>query len=374
MTSSVTPTINVFFWGIPFFGCRDIFKNSSAFLGKKGGAKLASYLRYLAQRFVTFVGVVFFAIFINFLIPRLMPGDPISIIIARLSFQGATYGSEELVEEYKKLFGLDKDVFTQFVCYIRELLRGNLGYSIMNFPTRVDELILKALPWTIGLLSVTTVLSWVIGSILGALAGWKGEKSKVWGYLAPVALLFQLMPYFMLAIILVYLFAYLIPIFPMSGAYSVGRIPTFSLDFILDVIKHSILPALSILISSLGWWFLSMRSMIIMIKGEDYILMAEAKGLPEKQILWGYAFRNALLPQVTGLALALGNIVGGALLTEIVFAYPGMGWLLYNAIVNLDYPVIQGVVLVIVLSVCFATFLIDVIYPLVDPRVRYGVE
>ena len=335
---------------------------------------MTSYLKYLLQRLLSFAGVVFIAILINFIIPRIMPGDPISSILMRLSFQGATYGTEELVEEYKKMFGLDKDIFTQFICYLRELLRGNLGYSILNFPTRVDELIARSLPWTIGLLSVTTILSWVLGSVIGAIAGWRGEKSKFWGYLAPIALVFQIVPYFMLAIILVYLFAYLVPVFPMSGAYSVGRIPTMSLEFVLDVIKHSILPALSILISSLGWWFLSMRSMIVMTKGEDYILMAEAKGLKEKEILWGYAFRNALLPQVTGLALALGNIVSGALLTEIVFAYPGVGWLLYNAIVNVDYPVIQGVVLMIVLSVCTATFIIDIIYPLIDPRVRYGVE
>jgi len=335
---------------------------------------LVSYLRYLAQRLLSFGGVVLVALLINFIIPRIMPGDPITTIIMRLSFQGAMYGTEELVEEYKRMFGLDKDWFTQFICYLRELLHGNLGYSIVNFPTKVSDMIAKALPWTIGLLSVTTVISWALGSVIGAIAGWKGEKSKFWGYLAPIALVFQIIPYFMLAIILVFLFAYLIQIFPMSGAYSVGRIPTMSLDFILDVIWHSILPALSIIISSLGWWFLSMRSMIIMTKGEDYILMAEAKGLPEREILWRYAFRNALLPQVTGLALALGNIVSGALLTEIVFAYPGMGWLLYNAIVNVDYPVIQGVVLIIVLSVCTATFIIDVIYPLIDPRVRYGVE
>lgn len=335
---------------------------------------MVSYLRYLAQRLLSFGGVVLVALLINFIIPRIMPGDPITTIIMRLSFQGAMYGTEELVEEYKRMFGLDKDWFTQFICYLRELLHGNLGYSIVNFPTKVSDMIAKALPWTIGLLSVTTVISWALGSVIGAIAGWKGEKSKFWGYLAPIALVFQIIPYFMLAIILVFLFAYLIQIFPMSGAYSVGRIPTMSLDFILDVIWHSILPALSIIISSLGWWFLSMRSMIIMTKGEDYILMAEAKGLPEREILWRYAFRNALLPQVTGLALALGNIVSGALLTEIVFAYPGMGWLLYNAIVNVDYPVIQGVVLIIVLSVCTATFIIDVIYPLIDPRVRYGVE
>ncbi|RLF22034.1 MAG: ABC transporter permease [Thermoprotei archaeon] len=332
------------------------------------------YVRYLLGRLATYAGVVFFAILINFIIPRMIPGDPIKMILGKLLLQGTKVGGEELVEAYKRMFGLEGDIWTQFVCYLRELLRGNLGYSIANFPATVMELIHMALPWTIGLLSVTVVLAWIIGSILGALAGWKGAESKVWGYVAPFALVFSIIPYYMFAVILVFLLAYLIPIFPMSGAYSIGMIPSLSWSFIVDVIRHSILPALSILITSLGWWFLSMRSLIIMIKGEDYILMAEAKGLKEKTILWSYAFRNAMLPQTTGLTLALGNIVGGALLTEIVFAYPGMGWLLYNAITSLDYPVIQGVVLIIILAVCTATFIIDMIYPFIDPRIRYGAE
>jgi peptide/nickel transport system permease protein len=179
-------------------------------------------------------------------------------------------------------------------------------------------------------------------------------------------------PYYILALIFVFLFAFHWPIFPLSGAYSVGLTPQLSLDFALDVLRHAVLPALSIVFVSLGWWFLSMRSLITSLKGEDYILQAEAKGLPGRRILWGYAFRNALLPQATGLALSLGHIVGGALITEVIFAYPGIGWLIYNAITGLDFPVIQGGVLLIIFSVASANFVIDIAYPLIDPRIRHA--
>jgi peptide/nickel transport system permease protein len=178
-------------------------------------------------------------------------------------------------------------------------------------------------------------------------------------------------PYYILAIILVFLFAFQWPIFPLSGAYSAGLSPKLSLDFALDVLRHAALPALSIILVSLGWWFLSMRSLITSLKGEDYILQAEAKGLSDRRILWSYAFRNALLPQATGLAISLGHIVGGALITEVIFAYPGLGWVIYNAITSIDFPVIQGGVLLIVLSVALANFVIDMVYPLIDPRIRY---
>ncbi|MCX8161844.1 MAG: ABC transporter permease [Candidatus Bathyarchaeota archaeon] len=212
--------------------------------------------------------------------------------------------------------------------------------------------------------------SWSIGSLLGAIAGWKGGKSKIGKAMGLMALVLSNIPYYLLAIIMVFLLAYLIPIFPPSGGYTAGRIPSLSLEFILDVIYHSILPALCIIISGMGWWFLSMRSLIVNIKSEDFIILAEAKGLPDTEIMRSYALRNSLLPQVTGLAMALGNIFSGALLTEIIFAYPGIGWKLYTAIVNLDYTVIQGAILFIVLSVSTATFIVDVIYPLIDPRVR----
>jgi peptide/nickel transport system permease protein len=200
--------------------------------------------------------------------------------------------------------------------------------------------------------------------------GWRGRKSRFFQALVPIALVLYTIPYYILAIILVFLFAFYWRIFPLSGAYSTGLAPEFSLDFALDVLRHGALPALSIILVSLGWWFLSMRSLITTLKGEDYILQAEAKGLSDRRILWGYAFRNALLPQATGLAISLGHIVGGALITEVIFAYPGIGWLIYNAIKGLDFPVIQGSVLLIIFSVALANFIIDITYPFIDPRIR----
>jgi peptide/nickel transport system permease protein len=322
------------------------------------------------QRVITYFSVVFAALMINFAIPRFIPGDPLTIIIGRLSYQGAKIGAEGLIEEYKRMFGLKGDMITQLISYLREVFKGNLGYSIMAFPTTVTELIMRSLPWTIGLLLTTTLVSWGVGTLIGAIAGWRGEESKLSKIFSPLALVLYTIPYWLLAMILIFMLAYTLALFPLSGGYSPWMTPSLSLDFILDLARHATLPALSIILSSLGWWFLSMRSMIIAMKGEDFMLLAEAKGLGEKRIMWKYAFRNALLPQVTALALAIGYIASGALLTEVIFAYPGIGWLLYTAIVNLDYPLIQGVTLIIILCVCTATFILDVIYPLVDPRIK----
>ena len=333
---------------------------------------MGSYLRYIAKRTVMFAIVVMVAIAIIFVIPRLMPGNPVMAIMARMASVGARIGYEDLVVEYNQRFGLDKDLLTQFVSYLRELLKGNLGYSIADFPERVDVMIARALPWTLGLLGFATVISWLLGTLIGALVGWRGEESKVGSILVSVSLVLYAIPYYLLAMILVFLLAYTMGIFPISGGYTIGTVPSLSLDFFLDVMRHAALPALSIISVSLGWWILSMRSMIVGLKGEDFVTMAEAKGLSDRRIMLKYAFRNALLPQVTGLALSLGSIINGALLTEIIFAYPGLGWLLLHAIQGLDYPLIQGIVLLVILSVCLATYIIDIVYPLVDPRVKIG--
>lgn len=335
---------------------------------------MVAYFRYLLERFVILVATVFISVTIVFFVPRLVPGDPLSAVFLNLAQVGGSLGAADLVEEYRRIFGLDRSLWAQYISFLRELARGNLGYSISSFPSLVSDLIRSSLPWTIGLLTVTTLISWVLGSVVGAVVGWRGGRSRFFQLLVPVALVLYTTPYYILAIILVFLFAFYWRVFPLSGAYSVGLGPELSLDFALDVLRHAVLPALSIILVSLGWWFLSMRSLITSLKGEDYILQAEAMGLGERRILWGYAFRNALLPQATGLAISLGHIVGGALITEVIFAYPGIGWLIYNAIKSLDFPVIQGGVLLIILSVAVANFLIDIVYPLIDPRIRYGEE
>jgi len=332
---------------------------------------MLAYLRYISERLLILVITVVISVTIVFFVPRMVPGNPLGAVFLKLSAVGGSLGSQELVDEYRRLFGLDKSLWEQYTNFLRELVRGNLGYSISSFPSEVGVLLRSALPWTIGLLTVTTLISWVLGSLIGAVTGWRGEKSPLSRALVPVALVLYTIPYYILAIILVFLFAFYWPLFPLSGAYSVGVSREWTLEFALDVLHHSILPALSIVLVSLGWWFLSMRSLITSLKGEDYILNAEAKGLSNRRILWGYAFRNAMLPQATGLAISLGHIVGGALITEVIFAYPGVGWLIYNSITSLDFPVIQGSVLLIVFSVALANFVIDIVYPLIDPRIRY---
>jgi peptide/nickel transport system permease protein len=333
---------------------------------------MPAYLRYILQRFVLLIVTVFLSITVVFMVPRLVPGNPLGAVFLKLSEMGASAGAPELVAEYERIFGLDKPLGEQYVRFLGELLRGNLGYSISTFPSEVADIISTALPWTLGLLTLTTVISWVFGSIIGAIVGWQGSRTSFFRFLMPVALLLYTTPYYILAIILIFVFGFHFDIFPLSGAYSYGATPEFTFKFIKDVIWHGTLPALSIILVSLGWWFLSMRSLITSLKGEDFILHAEAKGLKERRILWGYAFRNALLPQTTGLAISLGHIVGGAIITEAVFGYPGIGWVIFNAISSLNYPVIQGGVLLIILGVAVANFIIDIAYPLIDPRISIG--
>ena len=326
---------------------------------------------YLAERVVIFVATVVISVTVVFFVPRLVPGDPLGALLSNMaSTGGGGSSSEALVAEYRERFGLDRGIWEQYFSYMRELAQGDLGYSIATFPTRVSTLLGNAIPWTVGLLGVTTLISWLLGSLLGAIVGWSGGRARLLQALVPVALVLYTTPYYILAIILIFLLAFQWPIFPLSGAYAAGTRPELSLDFIGDVIRHGTLPALSIILVSLGWWFLSMRSLIISEQGQDYILWAEAKGLPRRRIFWTYAFRNALLPQTTGLALSLGHIVGGALITEVIFAYPGLGFLIYNSIKGLDFPVIQGSVLLLVFSVAIANFVLDLAYPLIDPRIR----
>jgi peptide/nickel transport system permease protein len=333
---------------------------------------MAGYLRHLLERLVIFVATIVISVTVVFFIPRLVPGDPLGALSLKLAQVGGNLGGKALVEEYTRRFGLDKSPAEQYVAYLGRLAQGDMGYSISVFPTTVGELLKESIPWTVGLLLVTTIISWVLGSVLGGLVGWTGGRSRVLQGLVPLALVLYTIPYYILAIILVFLLGFLWPVFPLSGAYTIGVQPSFSPGFIGDLLRHAALPALSIVLVSLGWWFLSMRSLIVSLKGEDYILWAEAKGLPPARIFWAYAFRNALLPQATGLALSLGNIVGGALITETIFSYPGLGYLIFNSIKSLDFPVIQGSILLIIVSVATANLLIDLLYPLIDPRIRFG--
>lgn len=329
-------------------------------------------LFYVFKRLATFIITLFAALTIIFLITRFAPGDPIGALLTQMSQRGQQIpGGEKLVLEYRKMFGMDGSLWVQYKRFVGQLLQGNLGISMAFFPTPVEQLIARALPWTLGLLTVTVLLSWIIGNILGALVGWH-SKSKFNTVVAALSLVVSRIPYYVLAIVLILVFAYYLPILPASGAMPMGAVPRFTIRFILQVLKHATLPALSIIIVSAGGWLIGMRSLLTSIKGEDFILFAKAKGLSRRTIMVRYAVRNALLPQLTGLALSLGYIVSGSLLTEAIFSYPGIGSLYISALGLNDYNLIQGMTLMIIITVLTANLVIDLLYPLIDPRIRYA--
>ena len=328
-------------------------------------------IKYFIKRIIVYLILVFSAITINFIIPRLIPGNPFAYLLRQMRMQGAHIQNyQEIIESYKRRFGLDKDLFTQYIMYLQNLMRGDLGPSLMAFPMTVQQLIMNALPWTIGLLSVSTIVGWLLGVLLGTFISMKRE-TKINSIIVCAFLGLSQIPYYLLALLLIFALVYVIPLFPASGGYSPYVKPGFNISFIGDVIYHSILPALSLILISLGGWMIEMRGVVTNVLGEDYILFAEAKGLKKNIITLKYVFRNALLPEVTGLAMSLGYVMSGALLLEMIFAYPGVGRLYMNALNRLDYNVMQGVFLIVTLAVLTATLIIDLIYPLIDPRIGY---
>jgi peptide/nickel transport system permease protein len=238
------------------------------------------------------------------------------------------------------------------------------------FPAGVSEMVARSLPWTIGLLAIATLISFCLGSTVGALMGWRRTPALM-RHLLPLTLTFTSIPFFMLAILLIYVFAFGLRWFPVSGAVDSSLLPGLSWAFISSVVYHGSLPALAIVLASMGFWALGMRGMMITTDGEDYVILAQAKGLRSSWIFWRYAVRNAMLPQVTALALSISGIVGGNILVEYLFAYPGTGYLLYQGIVNSDYTLIQGIVLILIFTTALAVLIIDLIYPLLDPRISY---
>jgi peptide/nickel transport system permease protein len=327
---------------------------------------------YVLRRVGVFLIIVWVAATVNFIIPRLAPANPIrEKLLQAVSFGGAgKTDMQALVATYEEKFGLNQPLWRQYLRYIGDLLRLDLGVSIANFPSKVMDIILRALPWTIGLLLVATLLAFSLGTLLGALAAWPKTPIALHILAAPLMTLSSI-PFYLLGLILLYIFAFSLKWFPLSGGHDVGAIPSLSWRFISDVLEHSLLPAMTIVLASLGSWAIGMRGMMISGLGEDYITFAEAKGLKGSEIFFRYALRNALLPQTTALALSLGYIVSGAVLVEVVFGYPGVGTLLYQAIQRFDYFVIYGVVIMLILAIGLATLVIDLLYPLLDPRITY---
>jgi peptide/nickel transport system permease protein len=327
---------------------------------------------YILKRFGIFVLIVWLAGSVNFLLPRINSQDPIREKLIQQSLIGGYIqsGMQEMVDEYQKKFGLDQPLWKQYLSYFNDILHLDFNYSISNYPQTVTQLILEALPWTIGLLSVTTLLSWVLGTLLGAFLGW--PRSPRWlHWLMPPILALHSLPFFLLGLILMYVLAFYAQVLPMYGGYTPGTFPSFSLSFIMDIVSHSILPAFSIILVSIGGWALGMRAMMVTTQGEDYTNFAEAKGLLGRTIFLRYAVRNALLPQITALALVLGHIVSGATLVEVIFAYPGVGTVLFHAIRESDFFLIQGIVFMVIVTLGLATFILDLCYPLLDPRITY---
>jgi peptide/nickel transport system permease protein len=281
-------------------------------------------------------------------------------------------GASELVKQLEIKFGLDRPIHEQFFLYLINAFQGNLGYSIELFPKTVSELVMRALPWTIALLLTTLVFSWVIGNVLGVVAGWLGTRSKLSIILSSACILLGNIPYYVFALLLVFFFTF-IPILPTSfSMIRTGSLieAVLNINILITIIVHSILPSISIILVSLSGWFFSIRALTASLKEEEFIKFAVVEGLSRRTIVYKYLLRNALLPQITWLAISIGNIAGGSLLTEIIFAYPGTGYLLYNAIKGMDYPVIQGIMLIVIVGVCIAVFVVELLNPLIDPRIR----
>ena len=327
---------------------------------------------YLAKRFAVFLLIVWLAATLNFFLPRLSGQDPVRATLLQQAQLGGYVqaGLEAMVKEYERRFGLDKPLWVQYVTYLGDVCRFNFNYSISNYPRTVNEIIAEAIPWTVGLLGITTVLSFTIGTLLGALLAWPGAPRWMRVLMPPLWALHAI-PFFLLGLILMYVFAFRIQLLPMFGGYTAGAFPALTLAFVGDVLTHSILPALSIVLVATGGWALAMRGMMVTTQGEDYVTFAEAKGLTRFTVFLRYCVRNAILPQTTALALALGNILSGAVLVEVIFGYPGVGTILFHAIRENDHFLIQGIVFTVIVALGVATLLLDVIYPLLDPRISY---
>ncbi len=328
-------------------------------------------LRYILRRLVQLVLVIFVAVSVNFLIPRLLPGDPVATLIARMQTAGGNQSIDiaAISASYYEKYGLDQPILSQYLNYWGDLFRLDLGVSFANFPEKVTNMILRALPWSVGLLSAATLFSFFVGSWLGARLAWPGA-GRVIRTTVPALMVLAAIPFYLLAIILVYIFAVELRWFPPAGGVETTRIMRFEIPTLLDVLHHAVLPFSAIALGNIGFWALGMRSQTVSILGEDYITFAESKGLAPRRVFFWYGIRNAFLPQITALALSLGAVVSGAILVEVIFNYPGLGTLLYTAIRGQDYYVIQGVVLVLIVSLAVMLFVVDLIYPLLDPRIR----
>lgn len=329
---------------------------------------MKGYRKYFLNKLLWFLVTFVFAFILNFTLPRLMPGDPVAAIVARLA-QGMSdaTGVQAIYEQYVDLFGTNKPMLEQFSIYIRNVARGDFGFSFSQYPRTVADVIKSSVGWTLALQFPAIIVGWLIGNTLGALAAYlKGGFDKV---LMPVSIFISNFPAFGMAVIMLVIFGVALEWFPTSGGYGFDLIPNFSWGFIWSVIVHYQLPFWSIVLITIGGQAIGMRSMSIYELNADYVKYARFMGIKDRKIV-GYVFRNAMLPQITGLALAIGTMVGGALFAEMIFSYPGLGFTLYNAVMGQDYPLMSASTLIITVMVLSVNFIIEILYGFIDPRIK----
>lgn len=328
-------------------------------------------LRYLSRRFAVLALTLWFAVTVNFALPRLMPGDPVQTKLATIP--GISPFARTALE---KQFGLDthQSIVGQYFSYLGQILTGNLGRSFTYYPTTVSSMIRQSLPWTLGMVGFATLLAAALGCSLGMVAAWRrgsaggNRNARLDTFLVPLGVMFGATPPFWLATLLVYFVAFKLGWFPIGGSRTPGA--AGGLSGTVDVLKHAVLPAFTLTLVSLGGWVLLMRNSMLTVLNEDFVKFARAKGLPNRTVAFRYAARNAILPVFTQFAMALGIVVGGQVFIEIVFSYQGIGYWLLQGVLNEDYPLMQGIFLIITVTLLVANFLADALYVLVDPRLR----
>ncbi len=330
---------------------------------------MKGYRKYFGKKILWFIITLIVAVILNFLLPRLMPVNPVATITGKVAGQGATDAAavQRIYEHYLHEFGLDQPMYVQFGLFVKNALHGNFGISFSQYPRPVSDIIKSAIVWTVALQLPAIIVGWILGNLLGALAAYiKKGFDKV---LLPVSLFLSNVPAFGMAVVMLVIFGVNLKIAPIAGGYAYDMIPHLSWDFVKSVISHYQLPFWSIVLVSIGGQAVGMRSMSIYELNADYVKYARFLGIKDSKIV-GYVFRNAMLPQVTGLALSIGTMIGGALVAEIVFSYPGLGSTMYSAVTAADYPLISATTLIITIMVLIATFLLDIIYGFIDPRVK----
>jgi peptide/nickel transport system permease protein len=331
-------------------------------------AALKAYQKYFLNKLGWFLITLVCAFLLNFILPRLMPGDPVAAIVSRLA-QGMsnTTGIQAIYQQYADLFGTNKPMLEQFFIYVKNVLQGDFGFSFSQYPRTVADVIKASIWWTIALQFPAIIVGWLIGNSLGALAAYlKGGFDRV---IMPVSIFVSNLPAFGMAVIMLVIFGVNAKWFPTSGGYGFDLIPSFTWSFVWSVIVHYQLPFWSIVLITIGGQAIGMRSMAIYELNADYVKYARFMGIKDRKIV-GYVFRNAMLPQITGLALSIGTMVGGALFAEIIFSYPGLGSTILTAVLGQDYPLISAVTLVITIMTLSATFLIEMVYGILDPRIK----